>query len=110
MLCKLAHAKLKCGWFFFPFSFCVKKKNHAINVWKRQTHIPFSVNFYFLLTTSMNFSILAVKTHDPVERETIGVEFSFLSLATQPPLFKEVAEVSLAIQQKSLREWGPSTS
>lgn len=105
MLCKLAHAKLKCGWFFFLFLFALKK-NHAINVWKRQTHTPFSVNFYFLLTTSMNFSILAVKTHDPVERETIGVEFSFLSLPPTPAFLKKLLEVSLAIQQKSLKRMG----
>lgn len=29
--------------------------------------------------SSMNFSILAVKTHDPVERETTGSEFSLLA-------------------------------
>lgn len=29
--------------------------------------------------SSLNFSILAVKTHDPVERETIGSEFSLLA-------------------------------
>lgn len=92
---------------FFPFSFCVKKKNHAINVWKRQTHTPFSVNFYFLLTTSMNFSILAVKPHDPVERETIGVEFSFLSLATHPPFLKKLLKSPLPFNRKASENGGP---
>lgn len=38
--------------------------------------------------SSMNFSILAVKTHDPVERQTISSEVSLLSFLKRENLPK----------------------